>query len=97
MRLIAVHFVPDTILAEQRREQRRRQQRHRVAYLRRGVDALGGVVFSAPASQTPSGAQQPALPMLMTLQSEDLQGGAGAASGTQTMSVDWVEQFSWNG
>ena len=33
----------------------------------------------------------------MTLQSEDLQGGAGAASGTQTMSVDWVEQFSWNG
>jgi hypothetical protein len=57
----------------------------------------GNVVFSAPASQTPSGAQQPALPMLMTLQSEDLQGGAGAASGTQTMSVDWVEQFSWNG
>jgi beta-glucanase (GH16 family) len=56
----------------------------------------GNVVLSAPSSQTPSGAQQPALPMLMTLQTVDL-GGAGASSGTQTMAVDWVEQFSWNG
>jgi hypothetical protein len=64
-----------------------------------GVEWLidGNVVLSAPSSQTPSGAQQPALPMLMTLQAEDLAGGAGAPSGTQTMAVDWVEQFSWNG
>jgi hypothetical protein len=43
-----------------------------------------------------SPAQQPALPMEMALQSQNLQGSPGASSAQDTMNVDWVEQFSWN-
>jgi beta-glucanase (GH16 family) len=57
----------------------------------------GRVILTAPASQVKSPAQQPALAMNMALQSQDLQGGAGASSRQQTMGVDWVEQFSYNG
>jgi hypothetical protein len=57
----------------------------------------GRVVFTAPASQVKSPAVQPALPMNIALQSQNLQGGSGAPSLQQTMAVDWVEQFSWNG
>jgi hypothetical protein len=56
----------------------------------------GNVVFSAPASQAPAGAQQPAQPMNMSLQSENLSGG-GTPTLRSTMNVDWVEQFSYNG
>jgi hypothetical protein len=56
----------------------------------------GNVIFSAPASQTPSGAQQPALTMQPALQSQNLQ-GAGTPSLIQTMNVDWLEEYSWNG
>jgi hypothetical protein len=56
----------------------------------------GNVIFSAPASQTPSGAQQPALTMQPALQSQNLQ-GSGTPSLIQTMSVDWMTEFSWNG
>jgi hypothetical protein len=56
----------------------------------------GNVVFTAPASQVKSPAQQPALPMDMALQSQNLQ-GAGTPTQRETMTVDWVEQFSWNG
>jgi hypothetical protein len=56
----------------------------------------GNVIFSAPASQTPSGAQQPALAMDIALQSQNLQ-GAGTPALIQTMSVDWMTEFSWNG
>ena len=38
----------------------------------------GHVVFTAPASAVKSPAQQPALPMNMALQSENLQGSPGA-------------------
>jgi len=57
----------------------------------------GRVVFTAPASQVKSPAQQPALPMNMALQSQNLPGSPGASSKEETMTVDWVEQFSWNG
>ena len=57
----------------------------------------GKVVFTAPASAAKSPAQQPALPMNMALQSENLQGSPGASTTEDTMNVDWVEQFSWNG
>jgi Glycosyl hydrolases family 16 len=57
----------------------------------------GKVVFTAPASAVKSPARQPALPMEMALQSENLQGSPGASTTEDTMNVDWVEQFSWNG
>jgi hypothetical protein len=57
----------------------------------------GKVVFTAPASAVKSPAQQPALTMDMALQSENLQGSPGASTTEDTMNVDWVEQFSWNG
>ena len=57
----------------------------------------GKVIFSAPASAVKSPAQQPALTMDMALQSENLQGSPGASTTEDTMNVDWVEQFSWNG
>lgn len=56
----------------------------------------GRVIFTALASQVRSGAQQPAQPMGMVLQSQNL-GGAGTPTMRETMTVDWVEQFSWNG
>jgi hypothetical protein len=56
----------------------------------------GRVVYSAPADQTPSGAQQPDTPMYMDLQAENTD-GASAPAGMTTMDVDWVEEFSWNG
>ena len=56
----------------------------------------GRVILTAPASQVRSPAQQPALPMEMALQSQNLQ-GSGTPSTRDTMNVDWVEQFSWNG
>ena len=56
----------------------------------------GRVILTAPASQVKSPAQQPALPMEMALQSQNLQ-GSGTPSTRDTMNVDWVEQFSWNG
>ncbi|HUN37162.1 MAG TPA: family 16 glycosylhydrolase [Trebonia sp.] len=55
----------------------------------------GHVIFTAPASQVKSPAQQPALPMNMVLQSQNLQ-GSGAPSTRETLTVDWVEEFSWN-
>ncbi len=57
----------------------------------------GKVVFTAPASAVKSPAQQPALTMDMALQSENLPGSPGASSTEDTMNVDWVEQFSYNG
>ena len=54
------------------------------------------VIFTALASQVKSPAQQPALPMNMDLQSQNLQ-GAGTPTPRETMTVDWVEEFSWNG
>jgi hypothetical protein len=56
----------------------------------------GKVVFSAPTTRVRSPAKQPALPMDMALQSQNL-AGAGAPTKRETMTVDWVEQFSWNG
>jgi beta-glucanase (GH16 family) len=57
----------------------------------------GRVILTAPASQVKSGGAQPALPMEMALQSQNLQGSPGSPSLATTMNVDWVEQFSWNG
>ena len=57
----------------------------------------GHVILTAPASAAKSPAQQPALPMSMALQSQNLPGSPGASSTQDTMNVDWVEQFSWNG
>jgi hypothetical protein len=57
----------------------------------------GKVIFTAPASAVKSPAQQPALTMDMALQSENLAGSPGASSSEDTMNVDWVEQFSYNG
>ena len=57
----------------------------------------GHVVFTAPASAVKSPAQQPATAMNMALQSENLQGSPGASTMEDTMNVDWVEQFSYNG
>ena len=56
----------------------------------------GHVVFTAPASQVKSPAQQPALPMYMDLQSQNLR-GVGTPTPRETMTVDWVEEFSWDG
>ena len=56
----------------------------------------GQVVYTAPASQTRSPAQQPATTMNMGLQSQNLNGG-GTPTQRETMTVDWVEQYSWNG
>lgn len=55
----------------------------------------GRVVYTAPASQVKSPAQQPALPMNMDLQSQNLT-GAGTPTTRETMTVDWVEEFSLN-
>jgi hypothetical protein len=57
----------------------------------------GKVIFTAPASAVKSPAQQPALRMDMALQSENLAGSPGASTTEDTMNVDWVEQFSYNG
>jgi hypothetical protein len=56
----------------------------------------GHVILTSPASQVRSPARQPALPMEMALQSQNLS-GAGSRTLRDTMNVDWVEQFSWNG
>ena len=56
----------------------------------------GRVVYTAPASQAKPPARQPATPMNLGLQSQNLQ-GAGTPTRRETMTVDWVEQFSWNG
>jgi hypothetical protein len=56
----------------------------------------GRVIFTAPTSQVPSGAQPPDTPMYMDLQSENTT-GAAAPAGMTSMNVDWVEQFSWSG
>ena len=57
----------------------------------------GKVILTAPASAVKSPAKQPALTMDMALQSENLPGSPGAPTTEDTMNVDWVEQFSWNG
>lgn len=56
----------------------------------------GRVIYTAPASQAKSPAQQPATPMNMGLQSQNLN-GAGTPAQRETMTVDWVEQYGWNG
>jgi hypothetical protein len=56
----------------------------------------GRVIFTAPTSQVPSGAQPPDTPMYMDLQAENTT-GAPAPAGMTTMNVDWAEEFSWNG
>lgn len=55
----------------------------------------GNVVFSAPANQVKSPAAQPAEPMDMDLQVQN-QGG-GTSTQVETMTVDWVEEYSYNG
>ena len=87
-------------------QRRRRQHRHRVAHLRRGVDPLGRVLAhrrhasSSPPrpAQVKSPAQQPALTMDMALQSQNLSRAARQRPRLRdTMNVDWVEQFGYNG
>jgi beta-glucanase (GH16 family) len=56
----------------------------------------GRVIYTAPASKVKSPAKQPAIPMNMGLQSQNL-AGAGTPTRRETMTVDWAEQFSWNG
>lgn len=56
----------------------------------------GRVVYTAPASQVKAPAEQPALPMSMDLQSQNLQ-GAGTPTQRENMTVDWVEEYNWNG
>ncbi len=56
----------------------------------------GRVIYTAPASGVKSPSQQPALPMYMAVQSQNMQ-GAGTPTQRETMTVDWVEEFSWNG
>jgi hypothetical protein len=56
----------------------------------------GRVIYFAPASEAKSPAKQPALPMNMGLQSQNLN-GAGTPTRRETMTVDWAEEFSWNG
>ena len=56
----------------------------------------GRVIYTAPAGQAKPPARQPATPMNLGLQSQNLQ-GAGTPTRRETMTVDWVEQFSWNG
>jgi beta-glucanase (GH16 family) len=55
----------------------------------------GNVVFSAPASQVKSPARQPAAPMDMDLQVQNH--GGGTPTQVETMTVDWVEEYSYNG
>jgi hypothetical protein len=55
----------------------------------------GRAIYTAPASQVKSPAQQPAVPMYMDLQSQNLQ-GTGAPAQRESMTVDWVEEYSWN-
>jgi hypothetical protein len=55
----------------------------------------GKVVYSAPASATPSGAVQPATTMDLDLQVQNQ--GSGVSGEVETMAVDWLEQFSWSG
>jgi hypothetical protein len=57
----------------------------------------GHVIFTAPANQVKSPAYQPALTMNMALQSQNLQDTTGTPAPRETMTVDWAEQFSWNG
>jgi Glycosyl hydrolases family 16 len=56
----------------------------------------GQVVFSAPASAVKSPAAQPDTPMYMDLQCQNVS-GSGSSSEVGSMSVDWVEEFSYNG
>jgi beta-glucanase (GH16 family) len=56
----------------------------------------GRAVYTAPASQVKSPAQQPAVPMYMDLQSQNVQ-GSGAPTQRESLTVDWVEEYSWNG
>lgn len=56
----------------------------------------GRVIFTAPASQVKSPALQPAMPMDMTIQSQNAQ-TVGTPTPRETMALDWVEQFSWDG
>jgi hypothetical protein len=56
----------------------------------------GHVIYRAPAGEVKSPAQQPALPMYMAVQSQNMQ-GAGTPAQRETMTVDWVEEFSWSG
>jgi hypothetical protein len=69
-----------------------------VEWTRSGVTWFidGRVVYTAPASQVKAPAEQPALPMSMDLQSQNLQ-GAGTPTQRENMTVDWVEEYSWNG
>ena len=56
----------------------------------------GRVIYTAPASDVKSPAQQPTLPMYMAVQSQNMQ-GAGTPTQRETMTVDWAAEFSWNG
>jgi hypothetical protein len=56
----------------------------------------GRVICTAPASAVKSPARQPRLAMNIGLQSQNLS-GRGSPKLRDTMNVDWVEQFSWNG
>ncbi len=56
----------------------------------------GRVIYTAAASQVKSPAQQPALPMYMDLQSQNVQ-GAGTPTQLESMAADWVEEYSWTG
>jgi serine/threonine protein kinase len=56
----------------------------------------GMVIYVAPASAVRPPALQPATPMDMVLQSENLR-GAGTPTKRETMTVAWVAQFSYNG
>jgi hypothetical protein len=56
----------------------------------------GRVIYTASASQVKSPAKQPAVPMYMDLQSQNVQ-GAGAPTERESMTVDWVEEYGWNG
>ncbi len=56
----------------------------------------GRVVYTAPASQVKLPAKQPAVPMYMDLQSQNVQGG-GTPTQRESMIVDWVEEYGWNG
>jgi hypothetical protein len=57
----------------------------------------GRVVYTALASQVKSPALPPAQPMDMALQSQNITGDVGTPTLLETMTLDWVEQFSWNG
>jgi hypothetical protein len=56
----------------------------------------GNVIYTALASQVKSPARQPAVPMYMDLQSQNVQ-GPGAPKQRENMTVDWVEEYKWNG